>query len=266
MSLSPLSDKFHWERLSVQKIKLRDGSQLPGGQQAVTRKILRDLVGAERDPILVIPFGDMFQVIAGDIEYLAAVGRGETIIDVQVGDVSDQEALLIRLSQAGKRGDVNAVEEAEMFRELNLEYGMTQQEIAMRCGRVQSTVANKMRLLKLPSEVLDHLRAGNIGERHARALLKLKDENAQIEMLNRCLKRGLSASEVEDLCTNISGRIMRRRGRVKKGIVKDFRIYKNTLRSVVKEMRKAGLDVVCDEESDDNSWEFRILLKEGETT
>lgn len=266
MALNMSEDRFVSRKVGLEALRLKSDASVPGGQQAVTKKILRDLVGARRETVLVRPIGDHFEIVAGDMEYLAALGKGEESLQVLVAEMSDEQALFTRLSEAGKRKDINPVEEATMLRILNEEYGITQQEIAMRCGRVQSTVANKIRLLKLPAEALEALRSGVIGERHARALLRVKTPKRQLQALKRCIGRGISAQELEALCAKDGGYSVRSGSKVQKGVVKDVRIYKNALRSVAKEMVKAGLDVSYDEEADYNSWEFRLVLKDGETT
>jgi ParB family chromosome partitioning protein len=262
-----VNDLFRPAEVAIDSVAMRAGAGVPGGQEYVTRRLLGDLVRGTSQPVLVRPVGIGYEIIAGDVEYLAARKRGSRTIKVLVGDVSGRDALLMRLLEGSRRGDLNPVEEAEIVRELNVEFGLTQQEIAMRCDRVQSTVANKMRLLKLPGDVLESLRRGEIGERHARALLKLGDAGKQSEMFRRVVRMRASAAEVESMCDVAAGvpKSGGRRGRSGKGVVKDARIYQNSLRAVVREMRKAGLRVTCDEETSDKLWEFRVQLKTGES-
>jgi ParB family chromosome partitioning protein len=224
---------------------------------------LGDLVRGNSDPVLVRPLGTGFEIIAGDVEFLAAKKRGNKTVKAMVGDIEDKEALLLRLLEGSRRGDLNPVEEAEIIGELRGEFGLTQQEIAMRSNRVQSTVANKIRLLKLPAEVQDSLRRGDIGERHARALLKLSEASKQSEVFRRAMRMKASAAEVESMCDLAAGSPKPRRGRRRagKGVIRDLRIYQNSLRSVALEMSKAGLTVICDEESSENVWEFRVQVR-----
>lgn len=261
-------DKFQPAEIPVDRLVMRAGAGVPGGTDAVSRKLLQNLVRGASEPVLVRPTGQKMEIVAGDMEYLAALKRGATVLKVLIGEIDDKEALLTRLAEGSRRGELNAMEEAEIIKALNRDYGMTQQEIAMRTGRVQSTVANKMRLLKLPQAVCDALRAGEIGERHARALLRVTEPAKQDDIFRRTVKVRASAQDTESMCSVAapgaarSGRGRRRGG---KGVVKDFRIYQNGLRSVVREMQKAGLNVVCEEENVENAWEFRVSVKpEGE--
>lgn len=268
--MSEMASSEVWRPLEVDidSLIMRQGSGVPGGQEYITRRILGDLVRGSSEPILVRPLGDRFEIIAGDVLYLAARRRGVPTLKVMLADLGEREALLLRLLEGSRRGDLNPVEEGEIVRELNVEFGLTQHEIAMRCMKVQSTVANKMRLLRLPREILDSLRRGEIGERHARALLKLGDADKQTEMFRRALRMRASAAEVESMCDVAGPGAKRKRGRGRgggKGVIKDLRIYQNSLRAVIREMRKAGLGVTCDEESSGTVWEFRVQVKTEES-
>ncbi len=252
--------------VSLVQISLRPGAFVPGGLGSVTRKTLKDLVRGTQLPVVVRRVGDKYELIAGDSIYLAAGHQRRDSLEVSVVAMEDKDALLLRLLEGGKRGDLNAVEEAEIMRELNREHGLTQQEIAVRCDKVQSTVANKMRLLKLPKEVLESLRRGEIGERHARALLKVASYEKQMSIFRRCLKSGLPAGDVEAMCTAAAGAASRSRQKGSRlGVVKDPRIYQNALRGVVVEMQKAGLTATSEEESGDTRWEFRVCLTVSES-
>lgn len=259
-------EKSEVMEVAVEAVRMRSGAYVPGGIEAISRKVLKDLVRGTQAPVLVRPLGDGFEVIAGDMDLLAASRQGHEKVRVQVVDLGDREALLLRLLEGNIRGDLNVAEEAEIIRDLNQEHGLTQHEIAIRCDRVQSTIANKLRLLKLPEEVLRSLRYGEIGERHARALLKVPDEDKLLTIFRKCLKSRLSASDVESMCAAAAGAKARpRQSRSRRGAVKDPRIYQNALRSVVREMQKAGLSAICEEDGGDNRWEFKVCLTVSET-
>jgi len=256
-------DQFRSADLPVDSLSMRAGAGVPGGQEYVSRRLLGDLVRGSSEPVLVRRLGNGFEIIAGDVEYLAAKTRGNKTVRAMIGEIGDKEVLLLRLLEGSRRGDLNPVEEAEIIRELRGEYGLTQQEIAMRINRVQSTVANKLRLLRLPLEVMEALRRGEIGERHARALLKIDDSAKQMVLYKRAMRMKASAAEVESMCDLAAGGVKTKRGRRKagKGVIKDIRIYQNSLRTVVREMTKAGLAVKCDENLSDNTWEFKVYVR-----
>jgi ParB family chromosome partitioning protein len=98
-----------------------------------------------------------------------------------------------------QKENLSYMEEAEIYRALMLKYDLTQEELALRIGKDQSTVANKVRLLKLPHFVREVLKDNNLTERHARALLKLHDEQLQLKVLKFVCERGLNVKKVEDL-------------------------------------------------------------------
>lgn len=263
LSQTTIEQGFRPDEVPAGSVSMRPGAGIPGGQESIARKLLGDLVRGSAEPVIVRPVETGFEIIVGDIEYLAALRRGAKTIKVMVADLADKDALLLRLLEASRRGDLNSAEEAEIIRELNQEHGLTQQEIAMRCNKVQSTVANKMRLLKLPAEILQSLRRGEIGERHARALLKVEGTDKQNELFRRAMRMKASAAEVEAMSDLAAGaiRTKRGRGRSAKGLVRDIRIYQNSLRAVVREMKKAGLAVSCDEETSGGVWEFSVRIK-----
>lgn len=258
------AEGFETKNVPVDHITLMPGACLPGGDTAVSRAILAELVKGSREPLLVRPVGTKYELVAGDLEYWVARKRGEEAVTCMVREMDHVTAIVTRISEGAKRKDVNPVEEALLLDQLVNEYGMTHQEIAIRCGRMQCTVSNKLRLLRLPGEVLEALKSGEIGERQARALLRVKDDARQLELFRRCVKMNLTAGDMESLCGFSPSGVKKRtsmasaRGKV---IYKDPRIFQNTLRKIVVEMKKAGLDVVCREESYEKSWEFKVLVR-----
>lgn len=262
--MSTVADKFQSLDVPVTLIDLPGGSCLPGGKDAVSLGVLASLVKGTREPVLVRPAGDRYELVAGDLEYWIARARGEDAITCWAAEMDDRTALVTRLAEGARRKDINPVEEAEIISRLVHDYGMTHQEIALRCGRRQCTISNKLRLLRLPEPILSALRTGEIGERHARALLGVPGESRQLELFRKCVRMKLTAGEMEELCKVYAGK-----GTVKgsvpprkhKLVYKDPRIFQNTLRRIVSEMKKAGLDVVCREEVKEKSWEFRVLCR-----
>jgi ParB family chromosome partitioning protein len=258
------ANRFETRNIPIGGIILRAGACLPGGDAAVSRAIIAELVRGSREPLLVRPVGDKFELVARDLEYWIARKREEAVVECIVTEMDDLTAIVTRISEGAKRKDINSVEEAGLLRELSSQYGMTHQEIAIRCGRKQCTVSNKLRLLRLPGEVLRALQQGQIGERQARALLRATNAERQLELFYRCVKMRLTAEEMENLCGFSAGgarkRISLTSGK-RKAVYKDPRIFQNTLRKIVVEMKKAGLDVVYREDSYEKSWEFKVLVR-----
>jgi len=140
-----------------------------------------------------------YQLITGERRWRAARIAGLQHVDVIVKDASPQEMLELALVENIQRADLNPLEEAEAYRQLADDFGMTQERIAERVGRSRVSVTNSLRLLKLPDEIKDALTAGRISEGHARALLMLEDASAQIEALQTIVKKQLSVRQSEEL-------------------------------------------------------------------
>jgi ParB family chromosome partitioning protein len=152
-------------------------------------------------PLLVKPEADgTYSIIAGERRFRAAALAGLSEVPVLVRDVaSDRELLELALVENLQRTDLNPVEEAEAFLTLQERFGLSQEEIAGRVGKSRPTVANALRLLRLPEEVLELLRAGSLTAGQARPLLALGSAQEQSELARRTVREGLSARDLERL-------------------------------------------------------------------
>ena len=146
-----------------------------------------------------------------------------------------------------QREDLHFLEEAEGFQQLIQNFSFTQEELARRMGKNQSTIANKLRLLKLGPEVRQVIIEQNLTERHARSLLKLEDNRLQLEVLEIIKEKGLNVREteelieefLEDIAKQVEEKKTPKRNVVK--VIRDVRIFLNTINNVVGEMKKTGL-------------------------
>jgi ParB family chromosome partitioning protein len=150
-------------------------------------------------PIVVRREGDRFQLVAGERRLRAAIKAGLAEVAVQVRDVDDRQAAELAIVENLQRKDLNPLEKGASFQQYLERYRCTQEELAKRLKIDRSTVANLIRLLELPVDVQDALRAGTITQGHARALLPLAHEREQIEFCHRIQHEGLSVRTVEDL-------------------------------------------------------------------
>ncbi len=158
-------------------------------------------------PILARRVAGGYEVVAGERRLRASRMAGLDRIPVLVRGVEDERRLELALIENIQRENLNPVEEAQAYRDLQSLNSCTQEEVARRVGKDRATVANAMRLLSLPEFVRAELVDGTVSAGHARALLPLKEEKAIREMLGRILKRGLSVREVEQAVTKaVSGR------------------------------------------------------------
>ncbi len=156
-------------------------------------------------PILVRRSGEKYRIVAGERRWRAAQRAGLREIPAVVRDVTDTEAFEIALVENLQRADLNAIEEAEAFRSLIDEHGLTQEGIAERVGKERSTVSNALRLLRLPVDVRDAVRQGALDMGHARALLTLEGEEPIRKAAAQVLQDRLSVRATESLVRHLSG-------------------------------------------------------------
>lgn len=148
-------------------------------------------------PILVRRVPGGYELVAGERRFRASRMAGLDKIPAMVRTVEDEHRLELALIENIQRENLNPIEEAQAYRELQTLNSYTQEEVAKRVGKDRATVANALRLLSLPEFVRAALVDGTVSAGHARALLPLKEEKAIREMLARILKKGLSVREVE---------------------------------------------------------------------
>jgi ParB family chromosome partitioning protein len=149
-------------------------------------------------PVLVTRSGDRFRILAGERRVRAARVAGLKEIPVIVREgLTDRDQLLLALIENLQRRDLTALEEAEAYKHLREEFGLTQEEIAERVGKDRATVANALRLLKLPAEVRKALEDGTLTAGHARALLALPSAADQEKLAREFVRRGLSVRGAE---------------------------------------------------------------------
>ena len=148
-------------------------------------------------PILVRRHGERFQIIAGERRWRAAQQAGLSTVPVVVRDVGDERLLELALVENIQRQELSPLEEAQAFHRLQEELRLTQEEVARKVGRERSTVANTLRLLRLPREVRELLNAGALDAGHARALLALEKAEEQVALAREAARKGLSVREVE---------------------------------------------------------------------
>ncbi|HET7790051.1 MAG TPA: ParB/RepB/Spo0J family partition protein [Gemmatimonadales bacterium] len=191
-------------------------------------------------PVVVRPApadGDHYQLIAGERRLRACQALGWEKIPAVKRDVDDRTVLTLALVENLQRDDLSPVDEARGYERLMAEFSLTQQDVADAVGRDRSTVANALRLLKLPAAVLTMLHEGHLTVGHARALLALEDPRAATALGQEAVAQGLSVREVEERVRG--GRAPERRPRLKKGMgqAPEVRRVEDALR------RRLGTDV-----------------------
>ncbi len=173
-------------------------------------------------PLLVTRSGDRYELIAGERRYRAAKRAGLLTVPVIVKEmVQEGEALQLALIENIQREDLNPMEEAAAYHQLHQEFGLTQEEISRRVGKERSTVANFLRLLKLPEMVKKLLASGQLSMGHARALLALDSAKKQEHLADRVVKRGLSVRQTELMATEGSPKAAQKKEKEKDVFTRD---------------------------------------------
>ncbi|MGH9317293.1 MAG: ParB/RepB/Spo0J family partition protein [Thermoanaerobaculia bacterium] len=149
-------------------------------------------------PVLVVPRGEKFEIVAGERRWRAAAQAGLSRVPVVIREKrSDRELLEIALVENLQREDLNPLDAAGAYARLREEFHLTQEEVARRVGKDRATVANSLRLLKLPVSVREKVREGSISAGHARALLSLSSTDDQERLADEILRRALSVRQTE---------------------------------------------------------------------
>lgn len=191
-------------------------------------------------PVTVRPIEDnRFELVSGERRLRAARLVGMTKIPAIITEIDEKKSAIFSLIENLQRQNLDFFEEAEAIERLISDFAMSQEEIGKRLGKAQSTLSNKLRLLKLPEETRYKLARAGLTERHARALLAINDENQRSRALSIIIDRHLNVEESEHLIDNMLNRTKYRNPI--KGI-RDIRVFINTLNHAVEAIRRAGID------------------------
>lgn len=204
-----------------------------------------------------------FELISGERRLRAARMVGITKIPCIVMDVSDEQSALFAIIENIQRQNLDFFEEAVAIERLVSVHGLTQEEISKKLGKAQSTLSNKLRLLKLPEDLRDRLSCAGLTERHARALLNLPDNTTRAKLLDIIIERHLTVSETERLVADVNRRKKTKNKPSMKGY-KDMRIFLNTLNHAVDVIRKAGLEADTAKSETDEYFEYVIRISKPE--
>lgn len=225
-------------------------------------------------PIMLRRAAVGYEVIVGERRLRACKSLGWEVIPAIVRDVEDKEAAELALIENLQREDLHVFEIAEGYDRLLNEFDLTQQELGKRLGISQANVANKIRLLKLPLQIREIISREMLSERHARALLKLASSEEQMFVVEEVVKEGLNVKQTEELVKSIledreKPKTKQKQERAKpKLIIKDLRIFSNSIRQLTDTLESSGLEVHVDEQEDDDVYELVVIVQKrngGET-
>jgi ParB family chromosome partitioning protein len=211
-------------------------------------------------PLLVRKVGDEYQLIAGERRLRASAMAGFTHVPCILNTVDEEKAAYMSLVENLQRCDLDCFEEAAGLARLIDTYGLTQEEAAKRVGKSQSAVANKLRLLKLDGECISKIRGAHLSERHARALLRLGSSGAVLEAIDHIAENRLTVHEAEKYIDRLLNPPCPKPRRIKKGILRDFRLLINTINSAVAAANKGGLVATMEQTEKNNTVVLTVTL------
>lgn len=187
-------------------------------------------------PLTVRKRGSIYELVAGERRWRASKLAGLSEVPCIITEITDVESAEIALLENLQREDLNFIEEAEAYFNLINDHNFTQEELATRMGKKQSTVANKLRLLKLSEEVRLKCLQNKLTERHARALLIIKDEAMQLDIINKVVKDSLNVKKTEELINRellkLAGKELNEKDKKRIRSVFPAKMYVNTIRQV----------------------------------
>jgi ParB family transcriptional regulator, chromosome partitioning protein len=214
-------------------------------------------------PIVVRSIGkDQYELIAGERRWRAVQKLGWEKIPAIVKEMDDSQTASVALIENLQREELTAIEEAMAYAKLLELHGLTQEGLAQKLGKGQSTIANKLRLLKLPQSIQDALLQKKITERHARALIVLKVPDKMELVLQEILEKQLNVKQTEDRVKKIieSETAEKKPQARRKSYSKDMRLAINTVRQSVDMVVQSGLSIDTEEEEHEEFYQFTIRI------
>lgn len=217
-------------------------------------------------PITVRIIGNFYELVAGERRLKASKLAGLKTIPAIIIEVTTKDSAVLALIENLQRQNLNFLEESQAYYNIMQDHGYTQQELANTLGKSQSTIANKLRVLKLSPTVQKLLVENNLTERHARALLKLPSEAYQIKALEKIIKQELNVKRteqiIEQMLVDITKEdIIKHKANQKvKTYIRDMRLVTNTITEAVNLIQKAGIDAKYTMKEHADSYEIRIKI------
>mgnify|MGYP000843917984 CR=1 FL=1 len=212
-------------------------------------------------PIVVRPLEDgRFEIIAGERRWRAMKKIGWETAPAIIKDFNDTETASVALIENLQREELSPIEEAIAYGKLLELHQLTQEALAQRLGKGQSTVANKLRLLKLPQEVQDALLNKMITERHARSLIPLKNPEKQVKLLAEIIEKDLNVKQTEERVVKMLEQSAEKPKPRRKAFSKDVRIAVNTIRQSLSMVSDNGINLDSKEEEFEEYYQFTIKI------
>ena len=209
---------------------------------------------------------DTYELIAGERRLRASKMADLQKIPAIIYEFDDDDSAVIALIENLQRESLSFLEEAEAYYCLVMDHGITQEQLAQKVGKSQSTIANKVRLLKLPPLVQKIIHDNNLTERHARCLLKIEDEEIKEKAIKEIISKNLNVSQTEVLIMSLMGEMrkeIRKNGTKLRCIklFKDLRIFSSTINQTIDLIKQTGLPVMSNKNETDDYIEYTIRVE-----
>ncbi|MFJ5624471.1 nucleoid occlusion protein [Peribacillus loiseleuriae] len=201
-----------------------------------------------------------FEIIAGERRFRAMQKLGWETAPAIVKDFNDTETASVALIENLQREELTPIEEAFAYGKLLELHQLTQEALAQRLGIGQSTVANKLRLLKLPQEVQEAILQKQITERHARSLIPLKDSEKQVKLLAEIIEKNWNVKQTEERVVKLLSSLDKKPKPKRKAFSKDMRIALNTIRQSLTMVSDNGINLDSEEEEFEEYYQFTIKI------
>ena len=202
-----------------------------------------------------------YELIAGERRLRAAIKADLKTVPCIILSCDDEQSAIFALLENLQRADLGPFEEAEGIYKLITNFNLTQEMAAKRLGKKQSTIANKLRLLKFSLEEREKIIEAGLTERHARALLRLQDPAQRDIALNRIIINGLNVQKTEILVESMMNKSLKKDGKSHRTvIIKDLRIFMNTINKAIDTMRLSGIDAKRSQRETDDYIEYMVVI------
>ncbi|MGX9136569.1 nucleoid occlusion protein [Rummeliibacillus sp. JY-2-4R] len=203
-----------------------------------------------------------YEIIAGERRYRAMKSLNWTEVPAIIRDMNDKETASVALIENLQREELTSIEEAQAYQKLLELHELTQEALAQRLGKGQSTIANKLRLLKLPEIIQQAILKREISERHARALVPIKDEALQLSLLQETIEQDYNVRQLEQRISEVLNpeeKPKKAKPR-RKAVSKDIRIALNTIRQSFTMVNQSGIRLETEEEENDDFYQITVKI------
>lgn len=215
-------------------------------------------------PIVIRKAEEGYEIIAGERRFRAMKKLGWKEVPAIIRNLDDKETASIALIENLQREELTAIEEAYAYEKLLELHGLTQEALAQRLGKGQSTIANKLRLLKLPDEIKNKILSKELSERHARALISVKDTDLQSKLFQEAIDEQLNVKQLEEriqaALNPVEEEKVKKKAVKRKSVSKDVRIALNTIRQSLQLVTKSGINVKTEEEDTDDFYTITVKI------